>query len=226
MKNNHLVFSFQKILTMAFFSFKISIHINGSDDHESSSGVYPHLVFQVYLNDDYQDGEAKFTNRVDRFSMTMRPDVGSILLFDASIEHELLNSSGNRQYMLSGEISVLLHGQSDDQHTGLSHCAGFLSLPWIRVYLRNVAERKSGILKIVVQKLGSIVEGFTDIWAPHFVANLVDKSDGGKVDDFIVALDKNPIPWIVDSKLKAKWMRNTPVVKVQTWGPNVVDAEF
>jgi len=183
----------------------------------------------VVLNENYKGGEVKFTNRIDHTNAEIRSDAGSILLFDASMIHQFLSTADDeRQYVLSGEVFARLHGQ-EEQHTGISHCASWLSLPWLRVYLqRSAALRNPGLLKSLLDKLGSFAERFTDLWAPHFYTNLVDKNSEGK-QEFIMALDKNPIPWIVDDRQNAKW---TQVIKQASadiginFDPNVVGLEF
>jgi hypothetical protein len=126
---------------------------------------------------------------------------------------------------MSGEVLARLNGHVDGQHTGISHCASWLSLPWLRVFLQNCAQRNTGMLKNITEKLGFFVEAFTDLWAPHFLVLLVDKNNGGKQEEFITALDKNPIPWIVDDRQKSRWTHDAPEHE-KPIDPNVVNLEF
>lgn len=167
-------------------------------EHTDSS----HISFNILLNDEFEGGGTRFLNRFTGESAIARPSKGGVLLNNAVVMHEGLQTTKGTRYIFVGFMSIDPRDPWTGKWKDCSWFVTYLSFPWLTATLKqqfqsSVENRQSrvdinplytkeywsiGILAEVVKFFSSI----GDIFAPHDIIRLVDDEDRER---FINSLD-------------------------------------
>jgi len=155
------------------------------------------ITFSVLLSDGFEGGGTRYWNRLEAnqgalgspFAYLL-PEVGMMQTFPAMIQHEGVQTTRGRRYLLIGFLAVDKIDPWTQHPTGLSWFSSWGSFNWVSTKLKegkNAAWRagnagSGGFLDACYQSLVLVCD-----WVfPHRFAALVDSSD---TDAYLSALD-------------------------------------
>ena len=146
-----------------------------------------HVIFSTILGGRYKGGSYYFYYRPNQVSQKLEPEIGSVVIHDGDLGYTFPSTvEQGEMYFLKGKLQLTMT-DSTVTNTGLSLFGSLLSTSWLQGRARQASrgELSLGWFDNFVVRCGcgyfsSLLQKFTDRWAPHFHKKVAKSSDSAQ----------------------------------------------